>query len=234
MISSAPPETARRVSGRRGLRDLGRIYLRRRYGILFYTLLLTLVAAPLFSAFDVLATVIDGLLAVSLLAAVLPVDAMRRRRVVLVILLSLGLARPATAGFDHPALSAMALGAWTLVGLLAASAALRFAMGATEVDSEHLYAALGAYLLAGVFFGVLYWVLEQTWPGTFAGAEVSRVGALYFSFVTLATLGYGDIVPRTDVARGVAIIEGVGGQLFLAVLVARLVSLYSSRAPEAR
>jgi hypothetical protein len=43
----------------------------------------------------------------------------------------------------------------------------------------------------------------------------------------LATLGYGDIVPRTDVARGFAIVEGVGGQLFLAVLVARLVSLYT-------
>ena len=54
----------------------------------------------------------------------------------------------------------------------------------------------------------------------------SRMSALYFSFVTLATLGYGDIVPRTDVARGLAIVEGVGGQLFLAVMVARLVSLY--------
>jgi voltage-gated potassium channel Kch len=121
----------------------------------------------------------------------------------------------------------MTLGMWTLIGLFAAAAALRSAMGATKVDSEHLYAALGAYLLAGIFFGVLYWVLEQTWPGTFAGAAVSRMGAIYFSFVTLATLGYGDIVPRTDVARGVAIVEGVGGQLFLAVLVARLVSLYT-------
>jgi voltage-gated potassium channel Kch len=52
------------------------------------------------------------------------------------------------------------------------------------------------------------------------------MSALYFSFVTLATLGYGDIVPRSDVARGLAILEGVGGQLFLAVMVARLVSLY--------
>ena len=231
MISSAPAEAGRRVSGRRGLRDLRSMYLRRRYGILFYTLLLTLVAAPLFSAFDVLAIVIDVLLAVSLVAAVMPVVAVRSRRVVLVALLAVGLARPGAAWFEHPALSAIALGVWTLVGLFAASAALRFAMGAKEVDSEHLYAALGAYLLAGVFFGVLYWVLEQTWPGTFTGAEVSRVGAIYFSFVTLATLGYGDIVPRTDVARGLAIIEGVGGQLFLAVLVARLVSLYSRGAP---
>src|SRR5262249_61343446 len=116
------------------------------------------------------------------------------------------LARPAAAWSEHAALSAMALGAWTLVGLFAAAAALRFAMGATQVDSEHLYAALGAYLLAGVFFGVLYWVLAQTWPGTFAGSDVSRVGALYFSFVTLATLGYRDIVTRSDVDRRLTVI----------------------------
>jgi hypothetical protein len=42
----------------------------------------------------------------------------------------------------------------------------------------------------------------------------------------LATLGYGDIVPRSDVARGLAVVEGIGGQLFLAVLVARMVSAY--------
>jgi voltage-gated potassium channel Kch len=117
---------------------------------------------------------------------------------------------------------------WTLVGLFAAARALRFAMGAASVDAEHLYAALSAYLMAGIFFGLFYWALEQIGPGAFvAGGEFSRMSALYFSFVTLATLGYGDIVPRTDVARGVAIVEGVGGQLFLAVMVARLVSLYA-------
>ena len=98
------------------------------------------------------------------------------------------------------------------------------------MDAEHLYAALSAYLLAGIFFGISYWVLEQIAPRTFTTTgDFSRVSAIYFSFVTLATLGYGDIVPRSDVARGLAILEGVGGQLFLAVLVARLVSLYSKQ-----
>jgi voltage-gated potassium channel Kch len=101
-------------------------------------------------------------------------------------------------------------------------------MRATEIDLEHLYAALSAYLLAGIFFGLFYWGLEQLHPGTFIlTGDFSRMSAIYFSFVTLATLGYGDIVPRTDVARGLAIVEGVGGQLFLAVMVARLVSLYA-------
>jgi hypothetical protein len=75
----------------------------------------------------------------------------------------------------------------------------------------------------------LYWVLEQLGQGVFiTSGDFSRMTAVYFSFVTLATLGYGDIVPHTDVARSLAILEGVGGQLFLAVLVARLVSLYTT------
>jgi voltage-gated potassium channel Kch len=140
----------------------------------------------------------------------------------------MGAARPLAAWFGHPALLAATLGAWTLIGLFAAAAALRFAMRAARIDAEHLYAALSAYLLAGVFFGSFYWVLEQVRPASFAvSGEFTRMSAIYFSFVTLATLGYGDIVPRSDIARGLAIVEGVGGQLFLAVMVARLVSLYS-------
>jgi hypothetical protein len=126
----------------------------------------------------------------------------------------------------------MSLALWTVIALLAAVSALRFALGARVVDREHLYAGLSAYLLAGVFFGVFYWVLERTWsgslaiPGEGAQGKFSLAVAIYYSFVTLATLGYGDIVPRSEVARGLAVVEAVAGQLYLAVLIARLVSLY--------
>jgi voltage-gated potassium channel Kch len=50
---------------------------------------------------------------------------------------------------------------------------------------------------------------------------------MYFSFVTLATLGYGDIVPQTGLLRGVAVVEAVTGQLYIAVLVASLMSSYT-------
>ena len=210
-----------------GAGDLGRAYLRQRYTILFYTLLLTMVAAPVLAAFELKGALIELFLAANLLAAVMPVSMGRYRRVLRTVIVVMWLARPVAAWFDHPALSAMTLGIWTLIGLFAAAAALRFAMSAASVDAEHLYAALSAYLLAGIFFGLFYWVLEQFGPGTFAvSGDFSRMSAIYFSFVTLATLGYGDIVPRTDIARGLAIVEGVGGQLFLAVMVARLVSLY--------
>ena len=94
-----------------------------------------------------------------------------------------------------------------------------------------MHAALGAYLLIGLFFGLAYSVLEKVAPGSFALAgqplagDLREAGAIYFSFVTLATLGYGDIVPLTATARGLAVIEAIGGQLYIAVLVARLVSL---------
>ncbi len=207
---------------------LRRTYWHHRYTVLFYTLLGTMVAAPILSALKFNGTLIETLLAACLLAAILPVGTVRNRPYLLMAIVVVWLARMVTAWLGHRLLSEMTLGIWTLIGLLAAIAALRFAMGAAQVDAEHLYAALSAYLLAGVYFGLCYWVLEQTKPGAFSfTGEFSQASAIYFSFVTLATLGYGDIAPRADVARSIAIVEGVGGQLFLAVLVARLVSLYS-------
>jgi len=209
------------------LPQLARHYLRRRYTTLFYTLVLTMLASPIIAGIGWRGALIESLLAVNLIAAVMPLSAGRSREYLLTAMAALWLARPLTAWLGHPMLSKMTLAAWTLIGLLAAAGALHFAMRATRVDAEHLFAALSAYLLAGIYFGLLYWAVEQIHPGTFAPPNLSRTGAIYFSFVTLATLGYGDIVPRADVARGLAVVEGVGGQLFLAVLIARLLSLYS-------
>jgi hypothetical protein len=168
------------------------------------------------------------LLAGSLLAAILPLSVVRNHPALLVGMVLIWLARPVSGWLDQRVLSTLTLGIWTLIGLVAAAAALRFAMRGSHVDAERLYAALSAYLLAGICFGLLYWVLEQMIPDAFnVTGSFSQASAIYFSFVTLATLGYGDIAPRADIARGLAIVEGVGGQLFLAVLVARLVSLYS-------
>ena len=101
--------------------------------------------------------------------------------------------------------------------------------------AEHIFAALDAYLLAGLIFAVCYWLLDQTWPASFGVASASDLDlahAIYFSFVTIATLGYGDIVPASDATRGLAILEAVSGQMYLTVLVARLVSLYSKQSDE--
>ena len=213
-----------------GLAALGSAYFQRRYAILFYSLLITIAAGPLLASIGFDTDLIELFLAVNLLAAVIPVGGRNERRLLLIIVIVTLILRLATGWLNQATLAAASRMIWTVVALIAAGGALSFAFRARTIDREHVYAALSAYLLAGVFFGSFYWVLEQTWPGSFAVAgDFSPNSAIYFSFVTLATLGYGDIVPRSDVARGLAIVEGVGGQLFLAVLIARLVSLYARK-----
>ena len=209
-------------------------YLRRRYAILFYVLLFTLVVAPVLVALRLRSTFIEVLVVTTLLVAVLPVRTGNVRRI-LFILASAALAGRFLATLFGEAFAPVDHGIWTVVGLLAAANALRSVLRAVSIDSEHIYAALSAYLLAGLSFGVLYWALEQAWPGSlYYGGNVvdrfSEADGIYFSFVTLATLGYGDLTPKTEVARGLAVLEAVAGQLYLAVLVARLVSLYQSGA----
>ena len=210
-----------------GIAALGRDYFRRRYEILFYSLLLTMVAAPLVESMGFSGSLIELFLAGNLLAAVLPIGRRSGRQLLLGILLSVALIMRLGAGWLNQAtLSAASLMIWTLLALLAAADAVSFALRAQSIKREHVYAVLSAYLLAGVFLGNFYWTLEQVRPGGFTVAgDFSRASAMYFSFVTLSTLGYGDIVPRTEIARGLATVEAVGGQLFLAVLIARL-SLY--------
>lgn len=207
-------------------------YIRKRYAILFYSLLLTMVASPLLAALQWKSTFIELLLAATLLIAVLPVRTVSVRWT-LRVLVVLALAGRFLSEYFGYRFSSLNLGAMMLVGLMAAVNALRYSLKATSIRSGHIYAALSAYLLAGLSFGTLYWTMERSWPGSliYNGSIVERFSqadGIYFSFVTLATLGYGDFVPKTEVARGLAILEAVAGQLYLGVMVARLISLYVS------
>jgi hypothetical protein len=112
---------------------------------------------------------------------------------------------------------------------MGAVATARYAIRPGPVITQHLFAALDTYLLVGLVFGVGYSVLDSVWRDSFGAPDQPDLGlaqAVYFSFVTLATLGYGDVVPTNDATRGLAVLEAVAGQLYLAVLVARLVGLY--------
>jgi voltage-gated potassium channel len=211
----------------------GGAYSRNRYLVLFYSLLATLAVGPLTSSLGFGTTLLELFLAINLLGAVMPGVHESRGRLLFALLVVAVCARYVASWMNQPAASTAGMMLWTAVALFAAASAVRFAVQAASVDREHLYAALDAYLLAGVFLGVLYWTLERLSPGSLVVVDKVDAGALsiqsaiYFSFVTLATLGYGDLLPRSETARGIAIVEAVAGQLFLAVMVARLVSLYA-------
>ena len=119
---------------------------------------------------------------------------------------------------------------------------LRFLFTAERVTGSTIWASLCVYLLPGVLWASAYSVLDILHPGSFTftlgesgGAGAMRLGGeqsifpLYFSFVTITTTGYGDIIPTSAEARMLAVLESVTGQLYLAVLVARLVGLHISQ-----
>lgn len=101
----------------------------------------------------------------------------------------------------------------------------------SSVTLDTISAAICAYLLMGVAWAYAYAALELHNPGSFSGMEntVSHIASLhnftYYSFVCMTTTGYGDIVALSEGARGLSVIEAVSGQLYMAILIARLVGL---------
>jgi hypothetical protein len=97
------------------------------------------------------------------------------------------------------------------------------------INREVIFGALVVYLLMGLMWGYGYTLLEHLLPGSFthpASLSELDVEALdYFSFVTMTTLGYGDIIPASEPAKAMVMIQAVTGQVYLAVLVARLVGI---------
>ena len=110
---------------------------------------------------------------------------------------------------------------------------------AERVTPEKITGALSVYLLLGYVWGIVFTILETLQPGSFNLALGSAAAAgsrgevfrqlLYYSFITLSTLGYGDITPLSEGARSLAALEALTGQIYLAVLVARLVGLEISQ-----
>jgi len=95
------------------------------------------------------------------------------------------------------------------------------------VTADTLSSAISGYFLLGILWSFAYALLIQLDPGALRAVETGRAPDLfYFSFVTLTTLGYGDITPVSDTAQTVAVLEAVVGQLYLAITIARLVGLH--------
>jgi len=126
-------------------------------------------------------------------------------------------------------LSASAFIFITVVGLV------REIFSVKRVTLDTISAAICAYLLMGLAWACLFAVVALEHPGSFSRVLLvhSEASAMfmslhnffYYSFVCLTTTGFGDIAPTSDAARALSILESVTGQMYLAILIARLVSL---------
>ncbi len=102
-----------------------------------------------------------------------------------------------------------------------------------RVSLETIFGAVSAYLLIGVAWSLVFSLIENLHPGSFSFPDhilsEPRYSFLYFSFITLTTLGYGDITPITSVAKSWCILEATIGQIYMVVLVAGLVGHFISQ-----
>ena len=121
-----------------------------------------------------------------------------------------------------------------LVLLMTAVVVVRRVLAKPTVTIQSIYGALSAYLLIGLMFAACYAAIQHLGrTDFFVNHEPANAQTLqYFSFTTLTTLGYGDFTAAGSGGRSIAVMEALTGQVFLATLVARLVSAY--RAPDPR
>jgi len=150
--------------------------------------------------------------------------------------------RLATMFVQSPRLYLLGAVSWLLFFAFITWAQLRGVLKQKEITSETISMSISTYLLLGLTWGLLYIVIFERHPEAFSlGSSLTTTGTfehnqghvfpifIYFSLTTLATIGYGDITPVTLQARYAAVAEGITGQFYLAILVARLVGMQMSR-----
>jgi hypothetical protein len=229
---AGPPAAAPQTTGHRW-----------RFAVVLAAALLLAVAQPLTSglfdeqgSFDVLFSLL--IVAVSLLVF----EEREHRRIALLLGLAAFLGVWLGHGVGGPVGRLLVVGAYLLAAGFFAFALFGIlrAIFAKEVSGDAIFGTVCGYLLLGIIWSLLYSAVETASPGSFAvpaseGAGVTAAGpdrgALsYYSFITLATVGYGDVTPLTPLARTLAWIEAITGQFYLAILVAGFVGFKVTQA----
>jgi hypothetical protein len=203
---------------------------------LLISLVVLFICAPVVEEFKVGDIVVTVLFSLVLLAGVLAV-ADRKRMLVFAIVLVI----PAIIGrwINHFSPDLVSAAVFLISGLILVAFVvgnlLRFVLRSPSVNVEVLCASIAAYLMLGLMWAMAYWLVDRMTPGgafsfnTNAGPQSMKgFTGFYFSFITLTTVGYGDIIPVSKAARWLAAMEAMTGSLYIAVLIARLVSLYST------
>jgi ion channel len=118
---------------------------------------------------------------------------------------------------------------WVVLSLLAPVVVVRRLLQHKEVTSRTLQGAISAYLLIPVAFQFVFHTVDALLPGGFFGSPKPSTAFMYFSLTTITTVGYGDLAPAADVARLLATVEALLGEVFLVTFVALMVGLLGER-----
>lgn len=153
-------------------------------------------------------------------------------------LVSVALASCGYLGTLHevPQLLVGALIGFLFFCLWSIASSLRQVLIGPDVDLNRIAGAVCVFFLLGFAWSVLYLIVALTVPDAFGGMTATSVTdqlsqLTYFSFVTLTTLGYGDVLPLVPVAQSLAYLEAVIGQLYIAILIAGLVGAHLNQHP---
>jgi hypothetical protein len=223
--------------------DWRQAYRERRFGVLLVILVAVLTGPPVLLGFGLSAAWFDGLMALLLVAAILSLCFERHQRL-FALLLGIPTVLLSVGGHALPrAASVPVLFAGHLCEVLflfgASVLIVKSLFSAATLKFDSIRGAVCGYLFPGLGWAVLYSLLEGFRPGSFeispklvTGGEVARPlprVLIYYSFVTLTTVGYGDISPVSAATRTLAWMEAITGQFYLAVIVAGLVSVLAAK-----
>ncbi len=145
------------------------------------------------------------------------------------VLISLAFVAGVVAALGGSAGARYTLAIWVALTVATIAAIVRRLATYRHVNLQLVMGLLVVYVLLGVMFGLAYTLVESFTGAAFAQGRQGISGGIYFSFVTLSTLGYGDLSPQADVARALAVAEAIVGQLYLVSVVSLAVSRLGTR-----
>ena len=206
-------------------------FFKGRFLFLLISILCLLILDPIFKDFAGIRTLMDIFISTILISAVYAVS---KKKHILLTTALLGLPFFASIWTDNFVKVPSLIFVGEIFGILFMAfiviVILSFIFREQEVTSNTIYAAIVVYLLIAIMWAFIYTVLESIHPGSFAISEghieAGRPLFIYYSFITITTLGYGDITPITVTANSFSYLEAVTGQIYLVVLVARLVGMH--------
>lgn len=211
-------------------------FLKGRFSILLTVLILMFLVVPLIPGDQTAVDRAFGILNLVVLISCLRAIAVSRRFFIFMLVLSIvnfgiGSAELFSKFDSHTFETAVLVFKLTYLFLIFISI-IKYVMDSSPVTHDKIFGAISAYFLLGIIWAYVFALFYHFDSACFvipaemlSSEEVNRFWALYYSFTTLTTLGYGDILPRTNAAQSYAFMEAACGQIFLTVLIARLVAL---------